>query len=96
MASMAVQQYPLLISVWGNDFTLFAHRYPVINWLSHRALHRSTAMHADCHRDMRLAHQFGFSDEHPEVVLPSAGGIQTELFYSSSKVYYNIQRTGYP
>src|ERR1044072_2000397 len=76
------QGLPLLISVWGNDFTLWAARNPVIARQTRQALKRADALHTDCHRDLGLAiKSWGFSDEKPAAVLPGAGGIQTSLFY---------------
>lgn len=77
-------ELPLLISVWGNDFTLFAERYPTIAWMTQRAIRRADALHPDCHRDLRLAKDWGFDDRKPAVVLPSAGGIQSDVFYPDS------------
>jgi glycosyltransferase involved in cell wall biosynthesis len=72
---------PLLISIWGNDFTLHAHANPWMAYLTRQALHKADALHADCQRDIHLAHEWGFSSEKPVTVLPGAGGIQLETFY---------------
>lgn len=72
---------PLLISVWGNDFTLHAHATPLMAALTRQTLRRADALHADCRRDLRLAHEWGFGAEKPAVVLPGNGGIQSEVFY---------------
>jgi len=72
---------PVLISVWGNDFTLFAKRYPLIGWQTKQTMQRADALHCDCQRDLRLAKIWGFKPDKPAIVLPSAGGIQTSIFY---------------
>ena len=72
---------PLLISVWGNDFTLHASATPLMRHYTRLALQCADALHADCQRDVRLARQWGFSPSKPAVVLPGAGGVQSELFY---------------
>lgn len=72
---------PLIVSVWGNDFTLFARRSPLIGWMTRRAMSRADAIHPDCHRDLRLAHQWGLAPNKPAAVLPGNGGIRTDLFY---------------
>ena len=76
---------PLLISVWGNDFTLHAPSTPLMEDYTRRALHAADALHADCHRDIRLAKEWGFNPTHPSIVLPGAGGIDQSVFYPPEK-----------
>jgi len=84
LAAQALQSHsspPLLISVWGNDFTLHA---PSNTWLgdaTRLTLDRANALHADVQRDVRLAREWGFSAQKPAIVLPGAGGIQLDVFY---------------
>ncbi|OGO41726.1 MAG: hypothetical protein A2W36_02595 [Chloroflexi bacterium RBG_16_58_14] len=72
---------PLLVSVWGNDFTLHAPSNPLLTRYTRLALHRASALHADCQRDIRLAPLWGFEASKPAVVLPGGGGVQLDLFY---------------
>ncbi len=72
---------PLLISVWGNDFTLHAPSTPLMRHYTRLALQAASALHADCQRDVRLAQKWGFDPAKPAIVLPGAGGVQPELFY---------------
>jgi glycosyltransferase involved in cell wall biosynthesis len=74
---------PLLISVWGNDFTLHAPSTPLMARQTSRALKQAGALHTDCQRDLRLAHRWGFSPEKPGIVLPGNGGVSSDLFYPS-------------
>jgi len=74
---------PLLISVWGNDFTFFAKRFPLISRMTSRALKRANTLHLDCRRDVRLAKEWGFNKEKPSLVLPGSGGVQLDIFYPS-------------
>ena len=74
---------PLLVSVWGNDFTLHAPATRRLSHLTKLTLQRTAALHTDCQRDLDLARQLGFSAEKPGVVLPGAGGIQMDIFYPS-------------
>lgn len=74
---------PLLLSVWGNDFTLHARSTPWMASLSRLALKRADALHTDCQRDLRLAQAWGFSSQKPAIVLPGGGGVQRNLFYPS-------------
>ena len=74
-------QTPLLISVWGNDLTLFASRYPLAAWRTKTALARASALHTDCLRDLSLASRaWGFDSNKAALVSPSAGGIQSSIF----------------
>lgn len=73
---------PLLISVWGNDFTLVAASNPLMARQTVKAMQRADALHSDCNRDMRLAIQdWGFDLKKPSTVLPGSGGVRTSLFY---------------
>jgi glycosyltransferase involved in cell wall biosynthesis len=73
---------PLLISVWGNDFTLWASRNPIIGRQTIQTLGRADAIHCDCRRDLDLAKRFwGFDSVKLARVLPGAGGVQTSMFH---------------
>jgi glycosyltransferase involved in cell wall biosynthesis len=85
LASRIVSPAPLLISIWGNDFTLHAPATPWMSRLTRQALAAAGAVHADCHRDLRLAHDWGFPAQRPAVVLPGAGGIQADIFYPATE-----------
>ncbi len=80
IAAMANPAAPLLVSVWGNDFTLHAPATAQMGRLTRRTLQRATALHADCRRDIRLAHEWGFPQDRPYTVLPGGGGIQLDQF----------------
>jgi glycosyltransferase involved in cell wall biosynthesis len=81
LAALAGAEAPLVISVWGNDFTLHAPSTPLMARYTCLALKRAAALHADCQRDLRLGRDWGFPEDKPAVVLPGAGGVQAELFY---------------
>jgi len=72
---------PLLISVWGNDFTLHAPTTPLMSKYTRTAIIRAHALHTDCYRDLKLAFEWGFSRDKLSIVLPGSGGVQKELFY---------------
>ncbi|MBT3187857.1 MAG: glycosyltransferase family 4 protein [Anaerolineae bacterium] len=72
---------PLLISIWGNDFTLHAPASPLMRKYTRQTLQLADALHADCHRDIKLAEKWGFNTALPSIVLPGAGGIDRNLFY---------------
>lgn len=81
LAALAEPDTPLLISVWGNDFTLHAPSTPLMRRYTRLALQAASALHADCQRDVRLAHKWGFDPAKPAIVLPGAGGVQPDLFF---------------
>ena len=81
VAAAACLSAPLLISVWGNDFTLHAPSTPWMGLLTRRALTRADALHVDCQRDLHLAYDLGFSRERPKLVLPGGGGVRPEIFH---------------
>jgi glycosyltransferase involved in cell wall biosynthesis len=81
LAALADPPAPLLISVWGNDFTLHAPATRQMARLTRLALARADALHPDCQRDLRLAQEWGFPTDKPSQVLPGNGGIRLDLFY---------------
>lgn len=80
-AALADPQEPLLISTWGNDFTLHAGASPGMAWLTRRAMKRTNAVHADCTRDARFAVRWGMDPGLPSIVLPGSGGVRIGLFH---------------
>lgn len=81
ISALAETDVPLLISVWGNDFTLHAVSNSSMGSLTTKALQKTDALMADCHRDIRLAKNWGLSPDKPTIVLPGGGGINTSIFY---------------
>ena len=80
IAAKAVRSVPLLLSVWGNDFTLFASESLKLATLTHSALQRADGLHCDCNRDLNLALAQGFHPRNPWRVLPGSGGVQDFFF----------------
>ena len=72
---------PLVISVWGNDFTLHAPATPLMRHYTEWSLKVADALHADCYRDIRLAKQLGFDPEKPTLVIPTNGGLRLDVFH---------------
>ena len=92
MAALAEPDAPLLVSIWGNDLTLFAARFPWTLRESLRALQRADALHCDCRRDLKLAGEIGFDLQKPSIVLPGGGGIQTDMFSGGKQPDLGIRR----
>ncbi|MEJ2597223.1 MAG: glycosyltransferase family 4 protein [Anaerolineales bacterium] len=86
LASHIQDATPLLISIWGNDFTLHASATPWMGRLTRQALGAASAVHADCQRDIRLAFEWGFPRQRPVTVLPGAGGIQLDVFHPTAEM----------
>jgi len=76
---------PLLISVWGNDFTLHARSAPWMAYWTRRAMRASHALHTDCQRDQRIAQKWGFKPGYPTLVIPGNGGINPVIFHQPSE-----------
>jgi hypothetical protein len=72
---------PLLVSVWGNDFTLHAPTTPLMQHYTQWTLKVADGLHADCQRDIRLARQWGYSSQKPALVIPGSGGIRADVFF---------------
>lgn len=81
MAAGARLGSPLAVSVWGNDFTLHGTATRKLKSLTQMTLQKTTGLHVDCSRDLRLAHEWGFGSEAAAIVLPGSGGVKTEIFY---------------
>lgn len=81
LAAQAGKLAPLLVSVWGNDFTLHAPSTPLMRHYTVSALKAADALLADCERDIRLGKQWGFASQKPSLVIPGSGGIRADVFF---------------
>jgi glycosyltransferase involved in cell wall biosynthesis len=86
LAADAYTGIPLLVSVWGNDFTLHAKSTSMMDHYTRWTMNVTNALHADCYRDIRLAKQWGLDPAKPTFVTPGNGGIRTDIFYPPSKL----------
>lgn len=89
MSADAYLGIPLVVSIWGNDFTLHAPSTALMGHYTHWTMQVADALHADCHRDVRLAREWGLSQEKPYLVAPGNGGIRSEVFYPAEKQVEN-------
>ncbi len=76
---------PLLVSVWGNDFTLHAASSGLMAHYTSWAMQVADGLHADCQRDIRLAKQWGFDPSRPTLVAPGNGGVRMEVFHAPAR-----------
>ncbi len=81
LAANAGLQVPLIVSTWGNDFTLHAPSTPLMRQHTRWAMLVADALHADCERDIRLAREWGLAPSKPTLVTPGNGGIRTDIFF---------------
>ena len=72
---------PFLASIWGNDFTLHAPSTPLMRYYTRITMKTVSALHADCARDIRLAHEWGLSVDKLTLVTPGNGGVRSDVFY---------------
>lgn len=86
LAADAYTGIPLIVSIWGNDFTLHAPSTSMMRHYTRWAMQVADALHADCERDVRLAHEWGLSVEKPSLVAPGNGGIRSDVFYPADKL----------
>lgn len=85
LAADAYTGLPLLISVWGNDFTLHAPSTSMMRHYTQWTMSVADALHADCQRDIRLGKEWGFDTKKTTLVTPGNGGIKTDIFYPPAK-----------
>lgn len=75
LASYTPSAYRVIISTWGNDFTLHAGRSLFMRNLTHSAVRRADGFMADCFRDIWLAKKWGLRREVPTQFAPGNGGL---------------------
>lgn len=85
LAANAELRVPLIVSVWGNDFTLHAPSTPLMRYHTRWTMQVADALHADCERDIRLAREWGLDPSKPTLVSPGNGGIHTDIFFPPAR-----------
>jgi len=83
--AMSTTNIPLLVSVWGNDFTLHAAQSRPVASATQFVMNRADALHADCERDIRLAGEWGLDTSKPSLLMPGNGGIRADVFRARSR-----------
>jgi glycosyltransferase involved in cell wall biosynthesis len=87
---------PLLVSVWGNDFTFHARNVRAISRATRMVMARCDALHADCARDLRVAKEWGFPSDRPTLLVPGNGGVRTEVFHPGAPDAELLRRWNIP
>jgi len=72
---------PIVFSIWGNDFTLYAQRSRFHRAMTRHALSRAAALLADCQVDIMRATNFGLRSSVPVLVVPGGGGVKPDQFF---------------
>lgn len=85
-------EQPFIVSIWGNDLTLFAASGEWFSRATKRVLASTDALHCDCERDVKLARTFGYKG--PAVVLPTCGGLNPLVFPGSASAERARARLG--
>ncbi len=85
MAADAYNGTPLLVSIWGNDFTLHAPSTRLMSHYTEWTMKVTDALHADCHRDVRLARKWGLESDRPTLVAPGNGGVRMDVFHPAER-----------
>ena len=75
LAAHTPQDIPLIVSIWGNDLTQHAYGSSAMQRSTRKTLARAHALAADTRRDIRLAIEWGFDTNKPQLVVPGSGGV---------------------
>jgi glycosyltransferase involved in cell wall biosynthesis len=75
LVSATPAAFPVIVSTWGNDFTLHAPASPRMSALTRQTLRRADALISDTQRDAHLAQNWDFDPAKPTLVVPGNGGL---------------------
>lgn len=89
-----VNFHPLFVSVWGNDFTLYADRFRSHSLLTTFALKRTDGLLADTTIDINRARQRGLAGDVPTLRVPGCGGVRADIFYPGRPTLNICKRLG--
>jgi glycosyltransferase involved in cell wall biosynthesis len=95
-AGGACRSIPLVVSVWGDDFTFHARSSPMMSRLTHETMKQTDGLLSDCYRDIKLAFQWGLRIDTMTLVEPGNGGIQLKLFFQGKPDSSLIAEFGLP
>jgi glycosyltransferase involved in cell wall biosynthesis len=90
VAAATPAQYPLIISTWGNDFTLHAPANALMGRLARQAMTRADALMSDTAQDIERARDWGFAAGKPSLVVVGNGGLDLEKI---ARISRQIERT---
>jgi glycosyltransferase involved in cell wall biosynthesis len=93
LAASTPAEFPLILSTWGNDFTLHASSTGRMETMTRRALRRADALMSDTECDLQREQEWGYSPQKPCLVVPGNGGTDVDELASLTK---DIQRADPP
>jgi glycosyltransferase involved in cell wall biosynthesis len=85
LASYTPAGYPLVVSTWGNDFTLHAGGSWLMRKMTVRCMRRANGLVSDACRDLRLGINWGFDPQRPGLFVPGSGGLDIEEIQTHSQ-----------
>ncbi len=74
LASATPPGIPLILSTWGNDFTLHASSTGRMETMTRKALRRADVLMSDTQCDCQRAQEWGYDPHKPCLVVPGNGG----------------------
>ena len=87
---------PLLVSIWGNDLTLYCKRSWFHRFQTNRVLQSADGVLADCQADLDRAVAMAATRQFETLVVPGGAGIRSELFYPGPVAPLVRQQFGIP
>ncbi len=78
LASATQPGIPLVLSTWGNDFTLHASSTGRMQSMTRKALRRADALMSDTRCDVTRALDWGYNPQKPSLVVPGNGGTDVD------------------
>lgn len=91
LASYVPAGLPLVISTWGNDFTLHAHSSPRMSALTRRVMQRADALISDTQVDVQRAREWGFDTSKPALVVPGNGGLDLKGILAATEGIQKVE-----
>jgi glycosyltransferase involved in cell wall biosynthesis len=85
LAASTPSGYPLVLSTWGNDFTLHASSTGRMETMTRKALRRADALMSDTQCDIQRAQEWGYSPQKPCLVVPGNGGTDVDELTALTK-----------
>lgn len=85
LAGATPSGYPLILSTWGNDFTLHASSTGRMAVMTRKALQRADALMSDTQRDVKLASEWGYDLQKPTLIVPGNGGTDVDELTALTK-----------
>lgn len=96
LARFTQKHIPLIISTWGNDFTLHAKGSKEMQQATRACLERANGLTADAQRDIDLAFTWGLAKDSPTLFIPGSGGVDLDKIQASDINLFNFSAYNIP